>query len=147
MDEARLLERLRLIEALFAGATTDGERMAAAEAAKRIQARLEGMADKDPPVEYQFSLSDGWSRKVFVALCRRYGVKPYRKRGQRRTTVMAKLSKSFVEETLWPEFEQIAKELRMHLEEVTDRIIAAAIHRDTSDARETEDKGQLLGDG
>ena len=121
--------------------------MAAAEAAKRIQARLEGMADKDPPVEYQFSLSDGWSRKVFVALCRRYGVKPYRKRGQRRTTVMAKLSKSFVEETLWPEFEQIAKELRMHLEEVTDRIIAAAIHRDTSDARETEDKGQLLGDG
>ena len=51
MDEARLLEKLRAIEALFAGATTDGERVAAAEARKRIQLRLKmprggGSADR-----------------------------------------------------------------------------------------------------
>lgn len=32
MDEAKLIEKLKLIEALFAGATTEAERMAAAEA-------------------------------------------------------------------------------------------------------------------
>jgi hypothetical protein len=37
MDEAKLLEKLRLIEALFAGATTAGEPVAAAEAKRRIQ--------------------------------------------------------------------------------------------------------------
>lgn len=136
VDEARLLEKLRLIEALFAGATTDGERMAAAEARKRIQARLGAAEQAEPPVEHQFSLNDIWSRKVFVALCRRYGITPYRKRGQRRTTVMAKVSKRFVEETLWPEFEQIAGELRTHLNEVTERIIASAIHEDASEASE-----------
>jgi len=44
MDEAKLLEKLRFIEALFAGATTDGERIAAGEARKRIQLRLERTA-------------------------------------------------------------------------------------------------------
>ena len=48
---ARLLEKLRAIEALFAGATTDGERVAAAEARKRIQLRLKVIEEADPPVE------------------------------------------------------------------------------------------------
>lgn len=143
MDEARLLEKLRLIEALFAGATTEGERMAAAEARKRIRARLDAEQDADPPVEHQFSLQDTLSRKVFLALCRRYGIAPYRRRGQRRTTVMAKVSKRFVEETLWPEFEQIAGELRAHLNEVTERIIASVIEADASEAREVDSPPRL----
>src|SRR5882757_4750485 len=86
MEESKLLERLRLIEALHAGATSTGEKVAAAEARKRIQARLASIAQEDPPIEFRFSLVDGWSRKLFAALCRRYDVKPYRYRGQRRTT-------------------------------------------------------------
>ena len=39
-DEATLLDKLRKIEALHAGATTDGERVAAAFAADRIRQRL-----------------------------------------------------------------------------------------------------------
>jgi hypothetical protein len=70
MDEARLLEKLRAIEALFVGATTDGERAAAGEARKRIQLRLKALAETDPPVEYKFSVGDGWSAKFFMALCR-----------------------------------------------------------------------------
>src|SRR5688572_2819826 len=107
MDEARLLEKLRAIEALFVGATTDGERAAAGEARKRIQLRLKALEEKDPPIEYKFSVGDGWSAKLFMALCRRYGIKPYRYRGQRRTTVVAKISRRFVDETLWPEFQQL----------------------------------------
>jgi hypothetical protein len=136
MDEARLLEKLRAIETLFAGATTDGERFAAGEAKKRIQLRLKTMEEAEPPVEYKFTVGDGWSAKLFVALCRRYDIAPYRRRGQRHTTIMARVSKRFVAETLWPEFEQLSLVLRKHINELTDRVIAAAIHQDVSEAEE-----------
>jgi hypothetical protein len=143
MDEARLLEKLRAIEALFAGASTDGERIAAGEARKRIQLRLKTIEHADPPMEYKFTVADGWSAKLFLALCRRYGIKPYRYRGQRRTTFMAKVARSFVNETLWPEFQQLSDVLRRHLDEITERIIAAAIHEDTSDASDLEVVAEL----
>jgi hypothetical protein len=136
-DEQRLLEKLRAIEALFAGATTEGERVAAAGARARIQERLKLLEDADPPIEYKFSVGDDWSAKLFVALLRRYGIKPYRYRGQRQTTVMARVSKRFVDETLWPEYQQLSSVLRRHLEDITQRVITAAIHQDVSDATET----------
>lgn len=142
-DEERLLEKLRAIESLFAGATTPGERVAASEARKRIQLRLAGLAVADPPVEYRFTVADGWSAKLLLALCRRYELEPYRYRGQRRTTVMVKVSKRFVDETLWPEFEQVSAVLRKHITELTDRVIAGAIHQDVSDAREADAAGAL----
>ena len=55
---------------------------------------------------FRFTLADTWSRKLFLSLLRRYDLKPYRYRGQRRTTVMVKVPKPFVHETLWPEFRQ-----------------------------------------
>ncbi len=136
MDEAKLREKLSRIEALFAGATTEGERVAAAEARRRIQQRLESVERLDPPVEFQFTLTDTWSRKLFLSLLRRYDLKPYRYRGQRRTTVMVKVPKPFVHETLWPEFQQINAAMRSYLDEVTDRIIADVIQGDSSEARE-----------
>jgi hypothetical protein len=53
--------------------------------------------NEDPPVEYKFTLGDGWSRKLFMALALRYGLKPFRYRGQRYTTVMLRVSKRFVD--------------------------------------------------
>ena len=136
MDEAKLRERLSKIEALFAGATTEGERIAAGEARRRIQMRLEAVEKTDPPIEYKFTLADTWSRKVFMALLRRYDLRPYRYRGQRRTTVMVKVPSAFVDETLWPEFQQISSTLRAYLDDVTERIIADVIHADSSEATE-----------
>ena len=115
MDEAKLIEKLRLIEALFAGAATEGEKVAAERAKQRILERLRSYEREDPPVEYRFAMDDMWSRKVFVAMLRRYGIRPYRYRGQRYTTVMARLSKRFVDETLWPEFQEISETLRTYL--------------------------------
>ena len=143
MDEAKLIEKLRLIEALFAGATTDGERVAAAEARARIQKRLGEVERADPPVEYRFTLADTWSRKVFVALLRRYGLRPYRFRGQRHTTVMVKVSRQFVDETLWPEFREFSATLQRHLGEITERIVAEVIHQDSSEAVEVAEPKQL----
>ena len=143
LDEARLIEKLRRVEALFAGASTAGEKAAAGSARQRILDRL-GLREREaPPVEYKFSLGDPWSRKVFVALLRRYGIRPYRYSRQRRTTVMARVSKSFVDETLWPEFQEISGTLRKYLDDVTDRVIAQAIHEDSSEVDVMEDPKRL----
>jgi len=144
MDEAKLLEKLRLIEALFAGATTEGERIAAGEARKRIQLRLELLEKEDPPVEFRFRLEDPWSRNLFIALCRRYDVKTFRYQGQRRSSLMANVSKRFVNETLWPEYEQLSSVLQTYLNDITERVIKEAIHRDTSEATEIAAPAQLL---
>jgi len=136
VDEASLIEKLRRIEALHAGATTDGERIAAAEAKKRILARLEELGTADPPVEYRFKIADPWSRQVFNALARRYGLKPYRRRGQHQQTVMLKVSKRFVDQTLWPEFTAISTELRSYLQSVTERVIHETLDASSGEADE-----------
>ena len=133
-DEARLIEKLKRIEALFAGAATQGERAAAANAMQRIRGRLRELHKTDPPTEFKFRLVDMWSRRLLVALLRRYGIRPYRYHRQKRTTVMAKVSKRFVEETLWPEFRELDNTLRTYLDEITDRVIREGIYSDTSEA-------------
>ena len=132
-EEQRLIEKLQLIEALYAGAATLGERDAAAHARERIRARLKSQQQLDPPVEYTFTMGDQWSRKLFAALLRRYEIRPYRYPRQRYTTVMARVPKRFVDETLWPQYCQLSKTLASFLSEVTDRVIAQGIVNDTSD--------------
>lgn len=135
-EEQKLFEKLKLIERLFAGATTDGERVAAEGAMERIQERLKQCQLVDPPVEYKFSLSDAWSRRLFVALLRRYGIKPYRYYRQRHTTVMVKIPKTFVDDTLWPEYQELNSALQGHLDEITTHVISRAIYENSSEAEE-----------
>ncbi|WP_457551666.1 hypothetical protein [Desulfobacula sp.] len=134
MNETKLIEKLKLIETLFAGATTEGEKDAAFNALQRIKERLKQTQEIDPPVEYKFTMSDMWSRKLFVALLRRYEIKPYRYYRQRYTTVMTKVSKSFVDETLWPEFEELNKTLKSYIDDITNKVISETIHADSSEA-------------
>ena len=139
VDEKALLEKLRRIEALHAGATTPGERDAAANAIRHIQQRL-ALAEKEaPPVEYKFTLADQWSRKLFMALARRYGLKPFRYRGQRYTTVMLRVPKRFVDDTLWPEFCELDTALRQTLERATDQVLKAVFEQETAEAEEREE--------
>ena len=136
LEEERLVEKLRRIEALFARPGTEGERLAAERARERILARLQEAEREDPAVEYRFSLLDPWSRRLFLALLRRYGISPYRHKGQKRTTVMARVSQKFVRETLWPEFEALSATLQDYFDSFTTRIIAQALHGDGREAEE-----------
>jgi len=136
MDEGQLIERLRRVENLFAGAATQGEREAAANALERIRRRLADLQRSDPPIEQKFRLTDVWSRRLLLALMRRYGIRPYRYAGQRQTTVMAKVPRGFVEETLWPEFVELDKVLRLYLEQTTERVIRESLDADISEAEE-----------
>src|SRR2546430_15387803 len=92
--ESQLREKLRKIEALFAGAGTAGERLAAEAALERVRARLAEITRRDPPIELKIALPDAWSRRLFLALARRYGLDPYRYRKQRHTTVMVRVPRS-----------------------------------------------------
>lgn len=135
--EGTLLEKLRKIEALHAGTKVDGEREAARRAAERIRERLAELRGREQETEYQYRLPDPWKRRLFLALCRRYGLKPYRERGQRQTTVMLRAPKSFQDRTLWPEYRALAEELDAHLDELTTRVIREAIDDDVSEASES----------
>ncbi len=140
-DRYKLFETLRKIEALYAGAATPGEREAAASARERIRARLKSVTAQERSEEYRFSMDNPWSRKIFVALLRRYGIEPYRYSRQRRNTVMARIPRSFVENTLMPAFDEMNRALFDHLERVTDDIISQEISNDTSEAREVHSLG------
>jgi hypothetical protein len=143
--ESQLREKLRKIEALFAGAGTAGERDAAEAARARVRAKLEAMGRKDPPIELQFTMADQWSRLLFTALSRRYGLEPYRYRRQRRTTVMLRVPKGFVDQILWPEFAELDELLRLYLHEVTSKLIRETVHADTSEAAEVEGGALIAG--
>lgn len=130
MREQDLLDKLSKIERLYAGAATAGEKEAAADAMARIKRRLGETAKVERPIEYKFTLTDGWSKKLFTALLRRYALKPYRYARQRRNTVMVRVPRSFVDETLWPEFLELSGVLQTYLDEVTQRVISRAIHED-----------------
>jgi hypothetical protein len=134
--EMQLRETLRKIEALFAGAGTAGERLAAGAAAERVKARLNELGQRDPPVELQYSMPDRWSRQLFMALCRRYGLEPYRYSRQRYNTVMLRVPQGFSKLVLWPEFVELNEALEAYLSEVTLRVIHEEIHADASEAKE-----------
>ena len=135
-EEAALRDKLRKIEALFSGAGTAGEKAAAGAAAERIRVRLREEEKREKSVEIRFSLPDPWSRQMFIALCRRYGIEPYRHYRQRRTTVMVRAPRRFVDDVLWPEFKALDAELRSYLQEVTLRVIREEVHSDASEAPE-----------
>lgn len=141
--EQSLRGKLRKIEALFAGAATEGEKVAAGAAADRIRDRLGQVAGKEKPIEVKFSISDTWSRQLFVALCRRYGLRPFRYRRMHRQTIIIKAPKSFVEQVLWPEFEELDAALIAYLSEITERVIREEVHGETGDADEVDEPPRI----
>jgi len=136
IDEQDLIEKLRRIEALYSRPGTAGERDAAARARDRILARLREASPKirtpreaaaEPAVEYRFSLADPWSQRLLHALLRHHGIVPYRRRGQRRTSITARVPRRFVDDVLWPEFREFERELRDYFDDCTERIIEQAL--------------------
>jgi hypothetical protein len=133
MTEPQLREQLRKIAALYEGATTPGERSAAAAAIERVKKAIAAFAHTEPLSEYQFKLPDLWQRRLFSALCRRYGLKPFRYKRQRYTTVVVRAPKTFVNRTLWPEYQQLREALNHYLNDATDRIIREEVYGDAEE--------------
>ena len=134
--EQELREKLRKISALFEGATTTGERNAAAAAITRVKQALAALEKTEHAVEYRFTLADPWHRRLFAALCRRYGLEPFRYKGQRYTTMLVRAPRSFVDRTLWPEYLELQRALDQYLNEATERIIREEVYGDAREAPE-----------
>ena len=109
---------------------------AARRAADRIRERLAELRGREEDIELHYSLPDPWKRRLFVALCRRCGLQPFRDSGRRYSTVQVRAPKAFHERTLWPEFLALAEELDAHLNELTSRVIREAINDDVSEPPE-----------
>jgi hypothetical protein len=135
-DEDQLREKLRKIEALFAGAATPGERAAAGAAADRLRGRLRETEARETSIEMKFSIPDPWARQLFTALARRYGLKPYRYPRMRGQSIMLRGPETFLKGVLWPEFQELSRELSAFLADVTQRVISEEVFRDTSEAEE-----------
>ena len=142
--EQLLREKLRKIEALFAGAATEGEKIAAGAAAERIRERLDQATGTEKTVETKFSIPDIWSRQLFLALSRRYGLRPFRYRRMHRQSIIVRAPKSFIDQVLWPEFEELSAALTDYLSEITERVIREEVHGETGDADEV-DETPLIG--
>ncbi|MFV1878638.1 hypothetical protein [Nioella sp.] len=138
-------EKLAKLEALFARGATAGERAAAGAARDRLQARLSLDANDggDPEIELQYSLPDVWSVRIFVALCRKHGIRPYRYPRQRRTTVMVRVRQASFERTVAEEFRTLHRELTAYFNETVEHLIADAMKSDGND--ETLEQRQLPG--
>lgn len=136
-DEDILRARLAKLQALFQRAGTQGERAAAAAAIDRVQGRLRaGQAQPaaEPAVEMKFSLPDLWSVHLFIGICRKHGLRPYRYPRQRRTTVMVRAPERQFDRQVWPEFSMLQRELEAYFETMVDHLITTAMHSDGDDS-------------
>jgi hypothetical protein len=134
MTREELIEKILKVEALFAGTDSAGEKQAAGSALDRLKAQL--AAVPEPLTEFKVVINDPWKRQLFVALCRRNGIHPYRLPRQRHGTVMLRTTRPMLDQILWPQFLELSKLLHSYLEEATRDIIARSVHGDLSEEPE-----------
>ena len=131
-----LRDKLRKIEALFAGATTPGEKAAAGAAAERIRSISRIRAAANPKSSSSSVLpipghgGCSW-RYAGVMACGRSAI-PGRSDRPSSSRPRAASSKP----TLWPEFQQLNEALVAYLVEITDKVIREEVHGETSEAEE-----------
>ena len=134
MTREELIDKIRKVEALFSGTDSAGEKAAARHALDRLTAQL--ASAPEPAIEFQFSMPDPWKRQLFLAICRRHGLAPYRRQRQRVGTVMLRISRTMLDRVLWPQFLELSKLLHDYLDEATRDIITRGVHGDLSEATE-----------
>ncbi|MBI4448739.1 hypothetical protein HY641_01795 [Candidatus Woesearchaeota archaeon] len=122
-----ILEKIRKVEALIERAANEGERESAIQAKLRLEKHSQSQE-----IEYTIRTNDIWHKKLFVAICHKYGLHPYRYSRQKYTTAMVKISKDFLDGVVWPEYLRYADILENLIEDVATQMISK-IHKDESE--------------
>ncbi len=141
MTEQELKKRIAKLEALFVGTSYEGEKQAAKNNLDRLLDRLQKEQAKEKISEMKFTGLTPHSKKLFMALLSRYGLKAYRYYRQKYTTVMVKGPRDFINDVVWAEFLELDELLEEHLDEVTDRIISQNICSTVQEEREVQQLG------
>jgi hypothetical protein len=131
-----IADKIRKIEALIAGAKSDGERHAAEFAKQRLQEKVIAQ-----PIEYTVRLHSRWEKKLFVAICKKHTIQTYRYARQKYTTAMVRVAEPFMNSVLWPEYKKYAGILHKLTEEISNDLISK-IHL-VNDEEETIIVGEL----
>ncbi len=122
-----VLDKLAKIEALIQGASFEGEKRAAILAKARVLAAIQDR-QAQIPIEYKVSSDSPWKKRLFVALCSKHGFSTYRYYRQKYTTTCLRISKSDMDDILWPEFEHYSKILEELVEDVIQDLINKIHH-------------------
>jgi uncharacterized protein YfdQ (DUF2303 family) len=69
-------------------------------------------------------MPSNWHKKLLIAICRKYEVKPYRYYRQKYTTVMVRVDEAFMNQVLWKEFQQYSRLMEELVSEITDDLIS-----------------------
>lgn len=114
-----LFDKIRKIEALLAGAKTEGERQAAILARQRLLNKR--VAE---PLEYSVRVDSHWKKRLFVAICSKYELRTYRYARQKHTTTMVRANPALMKEIIWPEFKKYSAILEDLVKEVMGDLIS-----------------------
>ena len=72
-----------------------------------------------------------------------FGLRPFRYRRMHRQSLIVQAPKSFIDQTLWPEFEELNAALTDYLSEITERVIREEVHGETGDADEVDETPRI----
>jgi hypothetical protein len=117
--ESVLVDKLAEIESKHAaGKIGEG-------AIEAIRRQLGERRAREGDIEYRCSVADPSMQRVFVVVCERYGIEPYRVPRQRQSTISIRAPRSFIQEILWPLFEEMARLVEEWLYEKTSELMRA----------------------
>lgn len=114
-----ILEKLSKIQAIIERTSSEGERQAAVLAMERLLQQ-----QKQQPKEYRITVRSIWQKNLFVALCKKYGLKTYRYHRQKYTTTMVRIVPAFLDELLWPEYRKYSDMLQELIQDVLNTVLA-----------------------
>lgn len=130
-----LFDKIEKIQALIDRASSEGERQAAEFAKQRLCERI-----KENPIEYTVTSHSTWEKKLFDAICKKNGFNPYRYSRQKYTTTMVRVSKSAMDNVLWPEYSKYTDLLQELVDEIANDLIDRIY---TGDKKETVISGEI----
>ena len=130
-----LIDKIQKVQALIDRASSEGERQAAELAKQRLQDRV-----KENPIEYRVTSHSKWEKRLFSTVCKKNGYNPYRYSRQKYTTTMVRVSKSVMDNVLWPEYTKYTALLREMVDEIATDLVDRIY---TGDKEETVISGEI----
>ena len=123
MEPASLAATLRQIEERYAPITgvAQGE-----PRVDIIRARLADVRTRERDIALSYTIPDPWEMALFIALCRRLSLDPFRQPRRHQTSVSVLAPESFGRVALWPMFTDMADALRRHMRIVLDEALLDA---------------------
>jgi hypothetical protein len=123
MEPASLAATLRQVEERYVHVTGGPE---GARGVDVIRARLAHVRTRERDIALSYTIPDPWEMALFIALCRRLGLDPFRQPRRHQTSVSVLAPEGFGRTTLWPMFADMADALRSHMRTVLDEALRDA---------------------